>query len=216
MAHLMDSPVGNLQSISNHTMRVLRKGIRGNDVKQWELFLHGRGFIFSKPRDGKFDAETEKLTKEFQKKNKLVPDGIVGNATFGVAMQQGFEAVPFVEEPEAKFPDKPNFEPILGNAARNVLFGPLRFRPGPAGGGFGKETITITNDFESDKLVRIEVPELVGIRGAGTSGRICFHRTCIAQLRGLWAAWVAKSSLNISLLSTERVPLDLAAAAIRL
>jgi murein L,D-transpeptidase YcbB/YkuD len=28
-----------------------------------------------------FDSETEKLTKDFQKKNKLIPDGVVGNAT---------------------------------------------------------------------------------------------------------------------------------------
>ena len=95
-------------------MRVLRKGLSGADVEQWELFLHGHGFTFTKPRDAQFDAETEKLTKEFQKKNKLVADGIVGNATFGVAMQQGFEAVPFTGEPEAKFPDKPDFDPIVG------------------------------------------------------------------------------------------------------
>ena len=135
-------------------MRVLKKGVRGNDVAQWELFLHGAGFTFTKPRDNVFDAETEKLTKQFQKKNKLVPDGIVGNATFGAAMLQGFEAVPFVDEPAAKFPRKPNFEPIVGNAARNALFGPLKFRPGPLKGDHGKETITVTNDFESASILR--------------------------------------------------------------
>jgi peptidoglycan hydrolase-like protein with peptidoglycan-binding domain len=87
-------------------MRVLKKGVRGDDVAQWELFLHGAGFTFTQPRDNVFDAETEKLTKEFQRKNKLVPDGIVGNATFGAAMLQGFEGVPFVDEPAAKFPRK--------------------------------------------------------------------------------------------------------------
>ena len=177
-------------------MRVLRKGSKGNDVKQWELFLHGGGFIFTELRDGVFDTETEKLTKEFQKKNKLVADGIVGNATFGVAMQQGFEAVPFVDEPEAKFPDKPSFEPIVGNVNRNARFGPLRFRAGPAGDGFGKETITITNDFESSKIVRIEVPELVGIKGAGARGRVRFHQACLAQLAGLWKAWDRRDLLK--------------------
>jgi hypothetical protein len=177
-------------------MRVLRKGVSGEDVKQWELFLHGHGFTFTKPRDEEFDAETEKLTKEFQKKNKLVADGIVGNATFGVAMQQGFEAVPFTGEPEAKFPDKPDFDPIVGNAARNILFGPLEFRPGPTNGDFGKETITITNNFESAKIVRVPVPEVVGISGAGTSGKMRFHTAGAAQLAGLWAAWGRKKLIK--------------------
>jgi hypothetical protein len=126
-------------------------------------------------------------------------------------MQQGFEAVAFVDEPEARFPDMPHFKPIVGNAARNTLFGPLRFRPGPAGGGFGKETITITNDFESPKIVRIEVPELVGIKGAGTSGRVRFHKACAAQFAGLWKAWGRKKFL----LLTEHTRRDLSAAAKR-
>lgn len=177
-------------------MRVLRKGMIGEDVRQWELFLHGHGFTFTKARDDEFDAETESLTKAFQKKNKLKDDGLVGNATFGAAMLQGFEAVPFVAEPEAKFPKEPDFEPILGNAARDVLFGPLRFKAGPTNGGFGKETITITNDFESAKLVRVAVPEVVGIKGAGSSGKICFHTTGAAQVAGLWAAWGRKGLLK--------------------
>lgn len=177
-------------------MRVLRKGLSGDDVKQWELFLHGHGFTFAEPRDEVFDAETEKLTKEFQKENNLVADGIVGNATFGVAMQQGFEAVTFVGEPEAKFPAKPGFDPIVGNAARNILFGPLEFRPGPTNGENGKETITITNNFESAKIIRVAVSETVGIKGAGTSGKMRFHTSGAAQLAGLWAAWGRKKLLK--------------------
>lgn len=168
----------------------------GEDVRQWELFLHGHGFTFTTIRDDVFDAETKKLTKEFQKKNKLEDDGIVGNATFGAAMLQGFEAVPFVAEPEAKFPKEPNFEPILGNAAKDIMFGPLRFKAGPTNGGFGKETITITNGFEAAKLIRVDVPEVVGIKGAGSSGKMCFHKDAAAQLAGLWAAWGRKKLLK--------------------
>jgi hypothetical protein len=177
-------------------MRVLKKGLRGDDVAQWELFLHGAGFIFTKPRDNVFDTETEKLTKQFQKKNKLVPDGIVGNATFGAAMLQGFEAVPFVDEAAAKFPRKPDFELIVGNAARNTLFGPLKFRPGPLNGGNGKETITVTNDFESASILRTEIPETIGIKGASSTGRVRFHKTCVPQLKALWTAWRKKGLLK--------------------
>jgi hypothetical protein len=177
-------------------MRVLRKGLSGEDVKQWELFLHGQGFTFKKARDDNFDDETEKLTKQFQRKNKLKDDGIVGNATFGVAMQQGFEAVPFLEERDATFPAKPNFDPIIGNAARNILFGPLEFRSGPTNGDFGKETITVTNDFEDDKIARVDVPEVIGIKDAPRSGKLRFHSAGAAQLAGLWAAWRRKKLLK--------------------
>jgi hypothetical protein len=171
----------------------------GEDVKQWELFLHGAGFTFTTPRDEEFDAETEKLTKAFQKKNKLKDDGIVGNETFGVAMTQGFEAVPFVKEPEAKFPEKPNFDPIVGNAARDIIFGPLKFKGGPTSGDFGKETITITNDFESAKITRVGIPELVGIKGAGSSGKMRFHAAAAEQVAGLWAAWGRTKLLKLVL-----------------
>ena len=83
-------------------MRVLRKDMVGDDVRKWELFLHGHGFTFKNVRDDKFDAETESLTKAFQKKHKLKDDGIVGNDTFGAAMLEGFEAVPFVAEPRTR------------------------------------------------------------------------------------------------------------------
>ncbi len=131
-----------------------------------------------------------------RKRTSWLPDGIVGNATFGAAMLQGFEAVPFVDEPAAKYPLKPDFEPIVGNAARNALFGPLKFRPGPLNRRQGKETITVTNDFESDSILRTEIPELIGIKGASSTGRVRFHKTCVPQLKGLWAAWRRKGLLK--------------------
>ena len=176
-------------------MRVLRKGLKGDDIKQWQLFLHGQGFIFTSARDGIFGPETEKLTRAFQKAHKLRDDGIVGNASFGVAMQLGFEAVDFTAEPEAKHPAEPNFEAIVGSAGRQAIFGPLKFVGAP-GGDFGKESIRITNDFEAAKVVRVAVPELIGIKGAGTSGKARFHRLGALQLQGLWAAWGRKGLLK--------------------
>lgn len=176
-------------------MRVLRKGLKGDDVKKWQLFMHGQGFIFTSARDGIFGAETEKLTQAFQKAHKLKDDGIVGNGTFGVAMQLGFEAVDFIAEPEAKFPEEPDFEPIVGSAGRQAIFGPLKFVPKP-GGDFGKESIRITNDFEQSKIISVSVPELIGIKGAGNKGKARFHTLGAAQLQGLWAAWGRKGLLK--------------------
>jgi peptidoglycan hydrolase-like protein with peptidoglycan-binding domain len=155
---------------------------------KWQLFLNGHGFTFNAARDGKFNKETEDRTKEFQKANKLDPDGIVGNATLGKAMLLGFEGVDFVAEPEAKFPKKPDFEPIVGTAGRQAIFGPLEFKRDP-GGDEGKESIIITNDFEDAKIVTIEIPQLKGIKGAPKTGKVGFHRAGAEQLQGLWAAW---------------------------
>ena len=178
-------------------LRVLRRDVQpapADDIKQWQLFLHGQGFEFKNPRDGIFGPETEKLTKAFQKAHKLDPDGIVGNGTFGVAMQLGFEAVDFTAEPEAKFPELPDFDPIVGTEGRQAIFGLLKFKPG--GDDFGKESIIITNDFEEEKIVRVGVPELVGIKGAGSSGKARFHTLAAKQFQGLWAAWGRKKLLK--------------------
>lgn len=176
-------------------MRVLRKGLKGDDVKQWQLFLHGQGFTFTSARDGIFGPETDKLTRGFQKACKLTADGIVGNATFGEAMLRGFEAVNFTAEPEAKFPAEPDFDPIVGTAGRQAIFGPLEYKHAP-GGDYGKESIRITNDFEAEKIIRVSVPELIGIKGAGNSGKARFHLLGAAQLQGLWAAWGRKGLLK--------------------
>jgi hypothetical protein len=181
-------------------MKVLRKGDKGKLVKQWQLFLHGQGFSFTTARDGVFGPETESLTMAFQKAHDLKDDGIVGNATFGAAMQLGFEAVDFTGEPEAAYPAEPNFDPIVGTAGRQALFGPLKYVAG--GSGFGKESITITNDFESKKIVRVEIPELVGINGAPSNGRVRFHAAAAAQFQGLWTAW-GRSGLVKAVLSWD-------------
>lgn len=181
-------------------MKVLRKGDTGKLVKQWQLFLHGQGFLFTKARDGKFGTETENLTKAFQGKHKLKDDGIVGNATFGVAMQLGFEAVDFTSLPQANFPKEPGFDPISGTAARQGVFGPLKFKAG--GSGFGKESIVITNDFESQKIVRVEIPELVGIKGAPSSGKVRFHASAAAQFQGFWTA-VGRKGLTALVLTWD-------------
>lgn len=56
-------------------MRVLKKGMRGEDVKELQQKLQ----IIA---DGIFGAYTEKKVKEFQNKNGLVADGIVGRLTW--------------------------------------------------------------------------------------------------------------------------------------
>ena len=61
----------------------IQKGSQGNDVKQWQDFLRSNGFSVSV--DGIFGDETETATKEWQTRNGLGVDGIVGEQTWGKA-----------------------------------------------------------------------------------------------------------------------------------
>lgn len=168
-------------------MRILKKGLAGTDVKKWQQFLHGHGFIFNSASDGVFNDETAKRTKEFQKENKLTEDGIVGNATLGKAMQLGFEGVDFLADPASKFPPEPSFPPLSGTAARQRLFGPMEFQAAPKRGE--KENIRITNGWDKSNLVKVDLAQLSGVKGAPDSLKVQFHKKAAEQLRALWLAW---------------------------
>ena len=56
-------------------------GSQGNDVKTLQEMLNSYGY--SLDVDGKFGPKTLAAVKDYQKKNKLVVDGIVGNNTWG-------------------------------------------------------------------------------------------------------------------------------------
>lgn len=62
--------------------RPLKKGCKGNDVKQLQLRLIYFNYSCGKyGADSSFGSDTEKAVKKFQKANKLVQDGCVGPAT---------------------------------------------------------------------------------------------------------------------------------------
>lgn len=71
-------------------MRTLRPGSTGDDVKVWQAFLQRKG-LYSAALDGKYGPITLKATQQFQEASGLMADGLVGNSTFGVALQQGLE-----------------------------------------------------------------------------------------------------------------------------
>lgn len=61
----------------------IRLGSKGKDVSTWQSIL-------GIPASGTFDANTKALTIDWQKQHKLVPDGIVGPATWGAATGTSF------------------------------------------------------------------------------------------------------------------------------
>ena len=59
----------------------LRKGARGDNVEELQALLNAK-FGFSLEIDGNFGKATETAVKEFQKKNGLTADGVVGKKTW--------------------------------------------------------------------------------------------------------------------------------------
>lgn len=61
----------------------LQKGSKGGEVKEWQNFLNSQGYNLSV--DGDFGDNTYNATVEWQNKNGLGADGIVGKNTWGKA-----------------------------------------------------------------------------------------------------------------------------------
>jgi peptidoglycan hydrolase-like protein with peptidoglycan-binding domain len=74
-------------------MRTLRLNATGDDVKGWQAFLRSAG-LYAGELDGKFGPGTLAATQLFQRAHALDDDGVVGNQTFGQAMQLGLDLAP--------------------------------------------------------------------------------------------------------------------------
>src|SRR4051812_48539538 len=81
-------------------MRILRLDVEGNDVRDWQNFLRKQGFDLGRI-DGQFGPKTEQATKDFQAREGLESDGIVGDASVSAAKAAGF----------APSPDAPTSQP---------------------------------------------------------------------------------------------------------
>ncbi len=169
-------------------MRVLRQGDRGADVKRWQFFLVGQGLEVG-VADGIFGGRTHLATLAFQQRHGLVPDGIVANRTVGQAAMLGFEIVndPAEDINSAGFPPRPSFKQLTGTAARQSVFGRFAFESRPIPGN--PENIRILGDWVERNIVVVTIPQLAGIPGAGSTGKIQFHRLAADQVVALWQAW---------------------------
>jgi len=66
------------------TLRILKKGMTGEDVRTWQYILKGKGFDCG-TADGSFGPKTDAATKAYQRSIRFDPDGSVGPATLGYA-----------------------------------------------------------------------------------------------------------------------------------
>lgn len=156
-------------------MQELRRGSRGDQVTKWQSFLHGFGGELG--IDGIFGETTEAETKRFQRENQIKADGVVGALTYAAALQMGFPAIQF----EA-FPPRPAFN-SPSSAEREKMFGKFRYQVAANG------AIKITDGWAINNIVKVFIPQLIGIEGAPKDGMVSFHRAGADQLKALFAAW---------------------------
>ncbi|WP_264520917.1 M15 family metallopeptidase [Flavobacterium sp. N1994] len=176
-------------------MKLLELGSRGAAVKKWQYFLIGQGFYLGSA-NGIFDTTTEYATRLFQKKQGLVADGVVGNLTVGVAVLEGFEVVAEKRNDTTgvDFPPKPSFPPLVSNAQREALFGKIGVKASPLPNN--PEHFDITNDWLRDNIVKVEIPQLIPLKGNAT---VYFHKKGARQLQQLWKDWEKARLLSLIL-----------------
>ncbi len=160
-------------------MKTIRKGDRGAQVKRWQYFLIDLkyGYIYA---DGDFGKLTKKATVDFQKKNGLVADGIVGKNTYLKAFHLGYN----VEEAR-NWPPKPDFRPLSSYRQRVNLFGEFKYRPA----NDGTDNIIVNKKWARKNITGVVIPQLKGVKGASRSRKIWFHKKAADQLRDMFQAW---------------------------
>lgn len=175
-----------------HQLQVIKINSSGELVKSWQFFLLGKGY-YDGIVNGIFDENTQKATMEFQRKHQIHPDGIVGNKSYGIAMQIGFEGVKETDTSiqSSNWPSKPDFSPLVGNGQRLDIFGKIIFQHDPKPNN--RENIRITNDWESKNIIEIEVVQLKNIKG---SSKVMFHKLAANQLIKLWKDWEESGMLH--------------------
>lgn len=166
-------------------MLEMYRGSKGPEVSAWQLFLIGLE-LYKGAADGVFGPMTEKATKKFQKMRGLTTDGIVGNATYAVAMQHGFELV----EPVASdnwMPSIPVGMSPPTNRVREEMFGSFRYQAAPT--KKNPERVQVLGGWYAKNITMVEIPELVGVMGTGNRRRFAFNKKIANQVRGLFKAW---------------------------
>jgi len=139
-------------------LKLIKINSEGELVTSWQFFLIGQG-LYQGSADGIFGQGTQAATIEFQKKHGLQPDGIVGNKSFGVAMQLGFGGVADdrTDTSSPGWPPKPGFPPLVNNQQRQAIFGKFSFVHEPLPNN--RENIRITDNWESQNIITISIPQ---------------------------------------------------------
>ncbi len=81
------------------------------------------------------------------------------------------------------WPPKPDFKSLASISARQALFGKYEYKVDDIEGN-----ITILGGWASTNIITVQLPQLIGIKGANKKGNVSFHHLAVDQLMSLWAA----------------------------
>ena len=165
-------------------MKTIRLNDKGNDVKKWQNFLFGIGYT-NVIADGDFGKKTETATKDFQKKQGLTPDGIVGNYTYAKAMLLNLELVSDLTDESKQglnWPPPPTFK-SLSSSQLQTQFGKIEYSVNNDG-----RTVTITNDWKSKNIKKITIPQLAN-KPPYNRKTFNFHKNVVEQVQKLFNDW---------------------------
>jgi hypothetical protein len=156
--------------------------------------LVGQGLL--KVADGDFGKGTKEATMEFQKRNGLTADGVVGNSCYGKAMTLGFEVVQDTsdEKTSAYWPPKPDFEALYSDEKRFEFFGKFEYKADEKG------NLVLLDNWKEENIIVIDIPQIKGIDMYGKpkdSGNIYFHKKAAQQMKNLWADWEKAGLLHL-------------------
>ena len=168
-------------------VRMLEQGDGGDDVRAWQLFLRGQGFLIL--ADGVFGPRTKQATQAFQRRYRLKADGIVGNRTLGRAMMLGFRLIE-EERDEREGPGWPppptELRSLVGERARERVFGRFAWEPAPT--ATDPEAIRILGPWVRENIVRVEIPQLVTAK-LRAKPYVWVHRLVADPFVSLWRDW---------------------------
>ena len=175
----------------------LKRGHQGTDVVRMQQFLIDQGVELGFGADGDFGRGTEDAVKRFQAEHGLEEDGIFGRDCRTVAIPRGYQNVHFEEgahSGSSSFPPRPNDLSSPNAAAAQDMFGSFRFRS--AGNPSNPEQIVILDDWVADNILRVDIPQLVGMVDLTAdfprfmaTGAIRVHKRAAPKFLELFAAW---------------------------
>lgn len=156
---------------------IIQKNDTGRNVLEWQKFLISLGNTLT--LDGIFGTRTEQITKEFQQRHNLEPDGKAGTRTITAASSIYNYKFNFADESAAAkspgyYPPRPEFG-SPSDAKRKDMFGAFEFKRKTGG------EIQILGSWTNENIVSIQIPALVGKVGSPKDGIIRVHKKAAPQ-----------------------------------
>ena len=163
-------------------MNPLKLHSYGVEVVRLQNFLNGQK-LYDGVADGKFGPVTKAAVVEYQRRRRLVADGIVGNVTLARMISDGFG---FMQPVANTYPPKPKFPPLSSNSARMKIWGAFDWIHQPIPGN--RENIEVLGDWKEKNLVRVELEQLTK-RGFKLDDDRWFHKKVADSVDRLFIAW---------------------------